>query len=74
MSISPNSQWRGCTTNFPQLVNEEDERAAQFWQKLFTTLTVVLQLPLYLTLCTEVATEKKTSSAMFFAGILLLEK
>ncbi|KAL7221386.1 hypothetical protein ACSBR1_023361 [Camellia fascicularis] len=30
MSISPNSQWRGCAANFPQPVNEEDERAAQF--------------------------------------------
>ncbi|KAL7221380.1 hypothetical protein ACSBR1_023355 [Camellia fascicularis] len=30
MSILPNSQWRGCAANFPQPVNEEDERAAQF--------------------------------------------
>ncbi|XP_073106751.1 uncharacterized protein [Elaeis guineensis] len=30
MSITPNSLWRGCAANFPQPVNETDERAAQF--------------------------------------------
>ncbi|XP_062011830.1 uncharacterized protein LOC133728430 [Rosa rugosa] len=30
MSIPPNSLWRGCAANFPQPVDEDDVRAAQF--------------------------------------------